>query len=80
MLTASDVEIDLIVERPGQMRAAIEIKSTTHITEQDVKNLRTLGKDIPNCALYCFSQDPIPKKFGDILCLPWQEGLTTIGL
>lgn len=80
LLTASDVEIDLIVERPGQMRAAIEIKSTTHITEHDVKNLRTLGKDIPNCELYCFSQDPIPKKFGDILCLPWQEGFTAIGL
>lgn len=80
LLTASDVEIDLIVERPGQMRAAIEIKSATNIAEQDVKNLRTLGKDIPNCELYCFSQDPIPKKFGDILCLPWQEGLTAIGL
>ena len=80
LLTASDVEIDLIVERPGQPRAAIEIKSTAEITEHDVKNLRTLGKDIPNCELYCFSQDPIPKKFGNILCQPWQEGLTAIGL
>jgi uncharacterized protein len=80
LLTASDVEIDLIVERPGQTRAVIEIKSTTQVTEYDVKNLRTLGKDIPNSSLYCFSQDPIPKKFGDILCLPWQEGLTEIGL
>jgi uncharacterized protein len=80
LLTEAGVEIDLIVERPGQKRAAIEIKSTTELREQDVKNLITLGKDIPNCELFCFSQDLTPKLIKGVRCVHWLEGLTEIGL
>jgi uncharacterized protein len=80
LLTESDVEIDLIIERPGEKRVAVEIKSTHEIREQDVKNLITLGKDIPNCELFCFSQDPIPKLINGIRCVHWLEGIKEIGL
>jgi uncharacterized protein len=80
LLTEAGVEIDLIIERPGEKRVAIEIKSTTEIREQDVKSLITLGKDIPNCELFCFSQDPISKLIDGIRCVHWLEGLKEIGL
>ncbi len=80
LLTEAGVEIDLIIERPGAKRFAIEIKSSNVIAEQDIKNLITLGKDISNCELFCFSQDPTPKLFNGIRCVHWQEGLKEIGL
>ncbi len=80
LLTEADVEIDLIIERPGEKRVAIEIKSTIEIRNQDLKNLITLGKDIPNCELFCFSQDPISKLVDGIRCVHWLEGLKEIGL
>jgi uncharacterized protein len=80
LLTEAEVEIDLIIERPGENRVAVEIKSTTEIREQDVKSLITLGKDIPNCELFCFSQDPISKLIDGIRCVHWLEGLKEIGL
>lgn len=80
LLTEAGVEIDLIVERPGQKRAAIEIKSTRELREQDIKNLITLGQDIPNCDLFCFSQDLTPKLINGVRCVHWLEGLTEIGL
>jgi uncharacterized protein len=78
--TGADVEIDLIIERPGMKRAVIEIKSTVSITKNDVHTLLSLGKDVPNGELFCFSMDPTPKMIEGVHCLPWQAGLTEIGL
>jgi uncharacterized protein len=78
--TGADVEIDLIVERPGIKRAVIEIKSTVSITKNDLQALLSLGKDIPTGELFCFSMDPMPKVIEGVNCLPWQQGLTEIGL
>ncbi len=80
ILTGAGVEIDLIVERPGLKRAGIEIKSTTSITPADIKALLTLGKDIPNCEMFCFSLDAVPKMIDGVRCLPWQQGLVELGL
>ncbi len=80
ILTGAGVEIDLILERPGMKRAAIEIKSTSSITKSDLRGLLSLGKDITNCDLFCFSMDQVPKIVEGIHCLPWQAGLIEIGL
>lgn len=80
LLTGANVEIDLILERPGLKRAAIEIKSNSAISKNDLRSLLTLGKDIRNCELFCFSTDPVPKIIEGVHCLPWQAGLTEIGL
>jgi len=80
ILTGAGVEIDLIIERPGLKRAAVEIKSGTTITISDVKNLLTLGKDIPNCECFCLSNDPVPKIIEGVQCLPWQTSLSALGL
>ena len=78
--TKDGVEIDLIMERPGMKRALVEIKSTERITDEDIRSLTNLGKDVPNSEAFCLSRDPTAKKIGAVSCLPWQEGLVQLGL
>ncbi len=74
------VEIDLIIERPGLKRALVEIKSTERVTEDDVRSLERLGKDVSNSEAFCFTCGPVPKKIGSVSCFHWQRGLIEIGL
>jgi predicted AAA+ superfamily ATPase len=78
--TKDGVEIDLIIERPGLKRALVEIKSTERVTEDDIRPLQQLGKDIANSETFCLSLDSTAKKIGEVLCFPWQRGLEEIGL
>jgi len=78
--TKDGVEIDLVIERPGLRRALVEIKSTERVTEEEIRSLTRLGKDVENSEAFCLSRDPTPKKIGAVSCLPWQQGLIEIGL
>lgn len=78
--TKDGVEIDLIIERPGLKRALVEIKSTERITEDDVRALQFLGKDISNSEAFCLSLDSTAKKIGTVTCFHWQRGIEEIGL
>lgn len=78
--TKDGVEIDLIIERPGMKRALVEIKSAERITDEDIRSLTILGKDVPNSEAFCLSRDPNAKNIGAVSCLPWQEGLVQLGL
>lgn len=73
--TKDDVEIDLIVERPGQKLLCIEIKSTNSVQEEKIAAFARIIKDIEHCEAVCFSQDPAPKKIGEVKVLPWKEAL-----
>ena len=73
--TASDNEIDLIIERPGMKTALIEIKSTENLFEQQVSVLNNFTKDFPNSEAFCFSLDKISKKYGNVNCLHWKSGI-----
>jgi len=78
--TKNGVEIDLVIERPGLKRALVEIKSTEHVTEDDVRALAQLGKDVPNSEAFCLSRDATAKKIFAASCFPWQRGLIELGL
>lgn len=73
--TKDNVEVDLIVERPGKPILFIEIKSTNNVREQDLSQLRLITKDFKKCEAVCFSQDPWKKQFGNITVMPWQDGI-----
>lgn len=73
--TPSDVEIDLIVERPGQPLLCIEIKSSTSVTEQMVSAFKNITVDMKNVEAVVLSQDKYAKKIGDVLVMPWRDGL-----
>lgn len=73
--TASDVEIDLVVERPGKPLLCIEIKSADVINEMDIRSFINITKDISDCEAIVLSQDRFMKKFDHVTCYPWKQGL-----
>lgn len=78
--TKDGAEIDLIVERPGGKLALVEIKSTDHVDERDVRDLSRFLPDFLNAEAFCFSMDQVRKKIGGVLAVPWQLGLKELGL
>jgi hypothetical protein len=69
------VEIDLVVERPGENHLFIEIKSSKEVDENSLKNLKKLSEDFGNCEALCFSRDKFSRKIGQIQVLNWKEGI-----
>ncbi|MCX7979233.1 MAG: ATP-binding protein [Bdellovibrionaceae bacterium] len=72
--TKDDAEIDLIIDRPGAPRAAIEIKSTKNIktlSPRDITTFKSLTSSLKNCEAFLVSQDPIEQQIEHIKCLPW---------
>jgi len=73
--TAGDVEVDLVVERPGRRLLCIEIKSSDTINQIDINAFSKITKDIENCEAIVLSQDRFMKKFDHVICYPWKQGL-----
>ena len=76
MRTRDDVEIDLVVERPGAPLLLIEIKSKTKVSAGDAKSLELLGADLDKHAeKLLISQDVVGQRFGTTQALHWREAL-----
>ena len=76
--TKDDVEIDLIVERPGQPLALIEIKSTAQLRPEKLRRFLSISKDFPGAESFCLSQDPQKQRIDHVTALPWRRGLEAI--
>lgn len=76
--TAAGVEIDLVVERPEQPLLLLEIKSSPHVNAADLKSLNQIGRDLGECDLVCFSNDPRKRKIDNVTVYPWQKGLAEL--
>ena len=77
--TKDDVEIDLIVDRPGMADLFVEIKSKDRVTASDVRALETLGKDLsPEAEKWLLSRDELEQTFGSTRALHWQKALTIL--
>ena len=77
--TKDGVEIDLIVERPGEPPALVEIKSAPRTTAHDARHLKPFLADIPGARGLCLSLDPTERLADGILYVPWRRGLETLG-
>ena len=75
LMTAAGVEIDLVVERPGHKILFVEIKSNSNVQEQDLSSMRQITLDFGDAEAVCFSQDARKKKIGNIMVLPWRDGV-----
>ena len=73
--TKDDVEVDLIVERPGKKILCIEIKSSDNVREDQLTSFINLVKDIDNSEAICISQEKRARKIGAITVLPWLDAL-----
>ena len=78
--TKDDAEIDLVVERPGDSTALVEIKSIQRIDDRDTRSLERFAADIPKSAAFILSTDPMAKRIGKVKAFPWQQGLEELGL
>lgn len=74
------VEIDLVIERPGKPLALIEIKSSFSLKQEQTKTLNRISQEIEGSVAYCLSNDRDRKKYDNVLCLHWKEGMKELGL
>ncbi len=73
--TRDDVEIDLIVERPGKPLLCVEIKSAKQLTREKISTFIGISKDIPNSESICICNDEFPKVIEHVTVLPWKTAL-----
>ncbi len=73
--TKDDLEIDLIVERPGKRKVLIEIKSTTTVDNQDISRMKAIKEDLSPCEFWFVSREKTARVVDDIQVLPWDESL-----
>jgi predicted AAA+ superfamily ATPase len=73
-------EIDLVIDRPGQPTALVEIKSSRRTDEFKTRYLRSLAPSLDKSESFCLSMDPHERIQDGINYLPWQKGLVELGL
>jgi predicted AAA+ superfamily ATPase len=74
----NDIEVDLVVEKPGDPILFIEIKSSAQASEAQLKSLKVIKKDFPDARFQMWSQDPVARTMDGIESLPWQKGLESL--
>lgn len=75
LLTESGLEVDLIVERPGEKILFIEIKSSTSVRQNDLNYFKKIADEFGKCEAICLSCDPREKKIDSITVYPWAAGI-----
>lgn len=73
-----DLEIDLIIKRPGQSEILIEIKSKDYFDADDSKGLRAIEKEFKKPELYVLSNCQTVSFFEKVHYMPWNLGIKKI--
>ncbi len=73
--TKDDVEVDLIIKRPGKSSLFIEIKSTKQITGADFRSILEITAGLQDAKALLLSNDPNEKSVQQVSALPWQKFL-----
>lgn len=75
--TKDDVEVDLVLERPGQRLCLIEIKSAGAVQPASLTNLARFADEL-GAEAYCLSQVSAPQILGNVKVMPWRQGLAQL--
>lgn len=78
--TKDDIEIDLIIQRPGRSPILVEIKSTDQVDDRHLRSLRRFSPDFPDAELVCISRDPRERLSENVRILPWHSCWPALGL
>lgn len=78
--TGAGAEIDLVIERPGQSEALIEIKSSQRVDERDIRGLARFQRDFVDPLSLCISRDPTRMRIDSVLCVHWLDAFVELGL
>ena len=73
--TKDDLEIDLIVERPGQKKILLEIKSASLVDEKEISKMRNIKNDFKASEFWFVSREKTPREVQGFRVLPWTEAL-----
>ena len=67
--TASQIEIDFVL---GDHEVGLEVKATDHAHHRHLRNLKHFGEEYAVKKLILVSNDPQPRRIGNIMVLPWR--------
>lgn len=70
--TASQIEVDFIL---GDNDVAVEVKSSKNIDSRQLNGLKAFSEEYRVGKSIIVCNEPMPRKTGDILILPWKEFL-----
>lgn len=70
--TKDDLEVDLIIERPGEKILMVEVKSSELIDESEFRHQKEIQKDLDHCDFWIASQERQPRTIDGLEILPWQ--------
>lgn len=73
--TTSQYEVDFIL---GDHEVAIEVKGTDNVQTRHLKGLKAFAEEYKVKKLIVVSNDPLERKMGDIIVIPWKEFLTKL--
>lgn len=73
LATQGGLEVDLIIERPGEKDLFVEIKYSDRIQDKHLKHLKALVKDKIECEAVCVCRESTPRRDGQIEILPWRH-------
>ncbi len=73
--TNHGAEVDLLIERGGRLRAAVEIKAKRNVGGADLTGLRSFREENPKCPLYLVCESPNHYELDGVTILPWEEYL-----
>jgi uncharacterized protein len=74
--TNTGMEVDIVLSRDAtHAQKAIEIKSGTAPTMEDVRGLLSFESENPDAELLCLCRTPRAYRLGSISFLPWKEAL-----
>ncbi len=71
-------EVDLLVEKHGELVGAFEIKSTTQVAGPHLSGLRSFHKEYPKIPLHVIARVEHPYRIEEVLVLPWKDYLARI--
>ncbi|NUM89090.1 MAG: ATP-binding protein, partial [Bdellovibrionales bacterium] len=76
--TKDDVEIDLLIERPGRELLAVEVRSAERVDENELRAAAALAKDLGAKRFLVASREKRARKVGEMEILPWTDILTEL--
>ncbi len=75
LMTDRDVEVDVVIQRPGLPLCLVEIKSTERASADDTRALMQFGADFPGAECLLLSRDPVAQQIGPVRAMPWEQGV-----
>ena len=73
--TNHGAEVNLVIEKHSRLKAAFEIKSSSHITGAHLSGLRSFHTEHPEVPLHVIAMVDNAYRIEDVLIVPWETYL-----